>query len=185
MHIALIAHPDSPPTSVDGVEVDVVHLHPRELVLRYRVSGHLDDLVLPPEGETARADELWKSTCFEAFVAAAPGGPYFEFNFAPSAKWAAYAFTGYRAGMKNAEGIEAPRFVIQKPDTMLYDLRVAFALDKLEGLPADAVWRLALSAVIAEKSGVTSYWALAHPPGKPDFHHSDCFALELPAPEKA
>jgi hypothetical protein len=22
---------------------------------------------------------------------------------------------------------------------------------------------------------------LAHPPGKPDFHHSDCFALELPA----
>ena len=26
-----------------------------------------------------------------------------------------------------------------------------------------------------------SYWALAHPPGKPDFHHPDCFALELPA----
>ncbi len=184
MHQALTIHPDSPPTSVDSVEVDVVHLYPRELVLRYRVSGHLDDLVLPPEDQAARADELWKSTCFEAFVAAVPGGPYFEFNFAPSTKWAAYAFTGYRAGMTQAGGIEAPRFMIQKPDTMLYDLRVAFALDKLVGLPADGVWRLGLSAVIAEKDGRKSYWALAHPPGKPDFHHSDCFSLDLPPPEK-
>jgi hypothetical protein len=185
MHQALIPHPDSQPGSVDGVEVDVVHLYPRALVLRYRVTGHLDDLVLPPVGETVRADELWKSTCFEAFVTAAPGGPYFEFNFAPSAKWAAYSFTAYRTGMANAQGVAAPRFDIQRPDTMLYDLRVAFALDTLEGLPADAAWRLALSAVIAEKNGTISYWALAHPPGKPDFHHSDCFALELPAPEKA
>jgi hypothetical protein len=40
--------------------------------------------------------------------------------------------------------------------------------------------RLGLSAVIEETSGRKSYWALAHPPGKPDFHHPDCFALELP-----
>jgi hypothetical protein len=35
--------------------------------------------------------------------------------------------------------------------------------------------------VIEETNGRKSYWALAHPPGKPDFHHSDCFALGLPA----
>ncbi len=40
---------------------------------------------------------------------------------------------------------------------------------------------LALSAVIEEKEGTKSYWALKHPPGKPDFHHPDCFALTLPA----
>ena len=40
---------------------------------------------------------------------------------------------------------------------------------------------LGLSAVIEEADGNVSYWALAHPPGKPDFHHSDCLALELPA----
>jgi hypothetical protein len=40
---------------------------------------------------------------------------------------------------------------------------------------------LGLSAVIEEKDGTKSYWALAHPPGdKPDFHHLDCFAVELP-----
>jgi hypothetical protein len=37
-----------------------------------------------------------------------------------------------------------------------------------------------LSAVVKETSGRQSYWALAHPSGKPDFHHSDCFALEVP-----
>jgi len=41
--------------------------------------------------------------------------------------------------------------------------------------------KLGLSAVIEEIDGTKSYWALAHPPGKPDFHHPDCFALTLPA----
>jgi hypothetical protein len=36
--------------------------------------------------------------------------------------------------------------------------------------------------VIEEKSGLLSYWALKHPPGKPDFHHPDAFALEVEAP---
>jgi hypothetical protein len=49
----------------------------------------------------------------------------------------------------------------------------------LRDLPADAPWRLGLSAVIEDRSGQKSYWALAHPPGRPDFHHEDCFALEL------
>ena len=39
---------------------------------------------------------------------------------------------------------------------------------------------LGLSAVIEEHGGAKSYWALAHPPGAPDFHHPDCFAAQLP-----
>jgi hypothetical protein len=40
--------------------------------------------------------------------------------------------------------------------------------------------RFGLAAVIEETSGRRSFWALAHPPGKPDFHHADCFTLEVP-----
>ena len=43
----------------------------------------------------------------------------------------------------------------------------------------DEPWQLALTAVIEETSGVKSYWALRHPPGKPDFHHADGFVVEL------
>lgn len=39
----------------------------------------------------------------------------------------------------------------------------------------------AITAVIEETDGTKSYWALAHPAGKPDFHHPDGFVLELPA----
>ena len=35
------------------------------------------------------------------------------------------------------------------------------------------------AAVIEEDGGPLSYWALQHPPGNPDFHHPDGFALEL------
>ena len=37
-------------------------------------------------------------------------------------------------------------------------------------------------AVIEAVDGSVSYWALAHPAGKPDFHHPDGFALQLPPP---
>ena len=43
--------------------------------------------------------------------------------------------------------------------------------------------RLALSPVIED--GALSYWALRHPPGRPDFHHQDAFTLEIAMPGTA
>ena len=60
-----------------------------------------------------------------------------------------------------------------------YTLQASLELDRLSGLPRNALWRLGLSALIEDTSGRKSYWALAHPPGKPDFHHADCFAHEF------
>jgi hypothetical protein len=45
----------------------------------------------------------------------------------------------------------------------------------------EADWEVGLSAVIEAADGALSYWALRHPAGRPDFHHPDCFALDLPA----
>jgi hypothetical protein len=42
-------------------------------------------------------------------------------------------------------------------------------------------WEAAITAVIEEADGTKSYWALAHPGEKPDFHHPDGFVLELDA----
>jgi len=128
----------------------------------------------------ARADELWKHTCFEAFVRDPSADAYYEFNFAPSTQWAAYGFTGHRSGMKVVEELSALAMSIASDDKHL-ELSVSLALDRLTKLPAHGPWRLGVSAVIEETNGRKSYWALAHPPGKPDFHHSDCFVLTLPA----
>ena len=73
--------------------------------------------------------------------------------------------------------VEPPRIRVTRGEHAL-ELRAELALP--EGLTPT---RLGLSAVIEETDGTKSYWALRHPPGeKPDFHHPDCFAIELPAP---
>ena len=125
-----------------------------------------------PEGEAVRADELWKTTCFEAFLRPAGKKGYREWNFAPSGQWAAYDFSSIRKGMKNAEAT-AP--YIRMEDNLTW-----WTLGATIAVPADVQWELGLSAVLEEKDGAKSYWALAHGGDKPDFHSPDCFVARLP-----
>jgi len=180
MGLALVLHPDSRCTAAMHIEVEVSRPHSGNLLLHYCMTGKMSDLRMPPVIAPTRGDQLWRHTCFEAFVRAPPSAAYCEFNFAPSTQWAAYRFNGYRNGMSVESEISAPRVEVQS-NGACYQLQASLELDRLPHLPSDAVWRLGLSAVIEETSGRKSYWALAHPPGKPDFHYSDCFAHELPA----
>lgn len=182
MRRALRLHPDSRRGAARRIEVEVARPRPGALTLGYFLTGRAGELYLPPAARPARADGLWRRTCFEAFVRAMPGASYLEFNFAPSRQWAAYRFGGYRASTGVAGGIAAPR--IQALTTKEgCELHVSLELDRAPGWPSDTSWRLGLCAVIEEISGDKSYWALAHPPGPADFHHADGFACELPAPE--
>ena len=180
MRQVLKLHPDSRCTAATRIEVEAVRPRPGKLVLHYLVTGRMKDLRLPPVTAATRTDALWRHSCFEAFVRESPGAAYYEFNFAPSTQWAAYRFSDYRSGMSVASEISAPRVEVRSSGEC-YELQASLELDRLSSLPSDAAWRLGLSVVIEEMSGRKSYWALAHPPGKADFHHSDCFAHELPA----
>ena len=110
----------------------------------------------------------------------ADDGHYCEFNFSPSTCWAAYSFSSYREDMEIAHG-GVPTIKITETANR-FSLVASFSVDSY--LP---VWwqRIGLSAVLACRDGSKTYWALAHPPGKPDFHHKDCFALALPAPKRS
>jgi hypothetical protein len=173
MHQVLTLHPDCRCDAALRIDVEVARRSASVLLLDYVVSGNLNDLNLPSAAAPAHADGLWQHTCFEAFVRPAGGDCYFELNFSPSLQWAAYRFDRYREGMTAAE-IAAPRIEVERAPRR-------YVLRAQQTLPGEGAWRLGLSAVIEETSGRKSYWALAHPSGKPDFHHSDCFALELPA----
>jgi hypothetical protein len=175
-----IRHPASRSSAVTRIEADAARSRAGKLLLRYFVTGKLSDLLLPPATAPRRADELWRHTCFEAFISAPASRTYYEFNFAPSTQWAAYRFTGYRSGMSVVSEVSAPR-IEARPGGAGFELEASLELDRLPDLSDNATWRLGLSAVIEETDGRKSYWALAHPPGEPDFHHSVCFAAELPA----
>jgi hypothetical protein len=185
MRQTLRLHPDSLCFAVTQIEVEVTRSQAHSLMLAYVVTGKISDLLVPPAAAAARTDELWRHTCFEAFVRSLPGTAYYEFNFAPSTQWAAYQFSGYRRGMRVATEIKAPWIAVESsPEHFI--LQTSLELDQLlipapsgGGTRGDTMWRLGLSAVIEEKNDRRSYWALAHPPGKADFHHSDGFAVEI------
>jgi hypothetical protein len=174
---ALTRHPDTPCDAIEHIEVDVSYQAGGALRAQFRLLGDMDRVILPPPRASQREDELWRHTCCEVFVRAHEAAEYFEFNFSPSTAWAAYRFSGYREGMASAE-IGVPQIMLNRTADNA-ELVVTFNVPESDASLGKA--RLGLSCVIEELNGRISYWALAHPHGKPDFHHADGFALELKA----
>lgn len=173
---SLSPHPDTPPTAIHGIDVRWFEKGDGKLILRFQVNG-VDALSLPEFAGKGRADNLWRTTCFELFLKDGAGTGYTELNFSPSGRWAAYRFAGYRDGMSEAE-IEPAPDVTAAAGAYLFVLTAILPTSMLAGIDGAG-----LSAVIEEKDGTRSYWALAHGAGKPDFHAAACFALPLTAPE--
>ena len=147
----------------------------------YTLGGDVDAILLPAIAQPERTDGLWKTTCFEVFAAPVNHSAYIEYNFAPSSRWAAYRFSSYREDMENMVLSNAPR--IERNDNsghIIVAVSIALPLEW-----ADSSLMLNLTAVIEEKDGTKSYWALKHPDGPPDFHDPACFILSLKAPDAA
>ncbi len=178
----LQAHPQTHNALVSGIAVHIVRPQPGTLALTFALSGDLARLRIPPPSSAQScymAERLWQHTCFEAFIGVPGSQAYYEFNFAPSGQWMAYAFRDYRDGAALTDETLAPRITLRTSDKKL-ELDAVITLDKLALLPPPrSPLRLGLSAVVEDDSGAISWWALRHAPGKPDFHHADAFALQL------
>ena len=170
----LTCHPQSPSQSIR--EIDVVRGVSKtgSLMLTFSLLGDISGLRIPDSHSPRRADHLWQHTCFEVFVMSGEGPEYREFNFSPSGEWAVCVFHSYRNGgvLENAH---SPGIVVRKAMDRL-ELGAEISRDLL---PQGRPMRLGLSAVVEDVDGILSYWALRHPSGKPDFHHTDAFALQL------
>ena len=177
MQLNLIPHPSTPPAEPLKLWATVDHAAAfgaaATLNIWFGVGAPASRFVIPEGRDGERRDELWKTTCFEAFLRPAGEERYQEWNFAPSGDWAAYDFSGYREDMAEAP-VGAPPYIRMEDNLTWWTLGATIAV------PAGQKWELGLSAVLEEQDGSKSYWALAHPADKPDFHHRDCFAAKLP-----
>lgn len=169
MRVQLFPHPATPRPDLT-LEVEARREGDR-LSLEYRLGGAVMTVRWPDPAPRAQTDDLWRATCFEAFV----GGEaeaYAEFNLSPSGAWAAYGFDGYRRGMRPLE--------ISVPAQAVRHAAEGFALTADLLPPPGFNGPVGLSAVVEGLDGGISYWALAHPSDKPDFHHPDARLLDLP-----
>ena len=172
----LVPHPASPPSPVREIRVRAGR-DGDYLLLDYLLTGELGELLLPEPRAPQPADELWRHTCFEAFVGRQASSEYAEYNFSPSGEWAAYRFSAYRADMQKDSQGSALKFGIHtSADTFRLSATVDICwLTQSRG----GTVRLGVTAVIEDRRGGLSYWALHHSAEKPDFHHPDSFVLEV------
>jgi hypothetical protein len=119
---------------------------------------------------------LWEATCFEAFVAAGAGGGYYELNISPSTEWAAYEFDDYRAGMRTLELSAPPRIdVVAAADELRVTGSIATAALPIARWPLE----LGLAAVVADRDGGRTFYALRHARDTADFHDAASFTARL------
>lgn len=161
------------------MEARVIGFDADWLRVRWRIEG-TQALVVPPFAGRGRADELWKTTCFELFLRPEDGEAYVEFNLSPSERWAAYDFASYREGMADRPASREPDCAMRLGSSFaIFD--AAIPRDVLPVLPAAANF----TCVLEETGGEVSYWSLVHPKDTPDFHAPACFTATLAPPKRA
>lgn len=115
-----------------------------------------------PLGAFSRTDELWRTTCFEAFFGEPGNAAYYELNLAPNGRaWNLYRFDAYRAPQPPtpSEDFSLEEFAVGA-GTVHARLRARTPMKGFEGN---------LCAVLLTAQG-PEYLSWRHAGAKPDFH---------------
>ena len=193
---------ESSRSSLSGVEVEVARSGARSLRLRWVARGTVRNIRLPKLHAIARADT--KEVCrFSLFARAVGQDEHLRLDVFPSGKWELALFasrTGQRSEFtsgrvsqfdilerlkplsddKRAKLKQSGFDTLERFEPSFLSISATLELKPNYELPPETDWELGAAALIEEKNGNRSCWALAHPPGAPDLSHPDSFAIRLP-----
>ena len=178
--VILASHASTPCDAIHGLDVWVTVTATGVVTFRFCLRADMARIRVPSEGEgrSGQTAGLWKHTCFEAFIRPSESCAYYEFNFSPAGQWAAYRFDSYREGMTPLQLVRSPEISVRNaPDRLELEAMLPVPISAAAGAAPRP--KLAIAAVVEEENGRLCYWAARHPAGRPDFHHSDGFVLEL------
>jgi hypothetical protein len=166
---------DAPNLTISGT----VERRNNQFSVRYTLAGTVEEIFLPSSASNpSRKDELWRTTCFEFFIAVKDSPQYWEFNMSPSGNWNIYVMDAYRqVNMREETRIQQLQFKVQN-DAQYFALKAALDLSTI--IEREKSIEAGISAVICSNNNRESYWALVHPYMKPDFHLRESFVLEFP-----
>ena len=166
--------PYTPNISITGK----ISLQNNIIALQYSVAGKTEDVLFPSiSSKPTRSDELWKSTCFEFFLAVKNQHQYWEFNMSSSGDWNVYHMDAYRrVNFKQEVSIQQLPFEVQN-GAGRFHLNMLLDLNPI--LQPDQILTVGITAVIQTTAGRDTYWALAHPASAADFHWREGFIIEL------
>lgn len=116
-----------------------------------------------------RADELWKTTCLEAFWGVAGEKAYWELNLSPARQlWNLYRFNDYRS----------PQPPTRSSDFELKNIHVTASSLTCVLKPKSSLKNIEASlTAIVRMADRTEYFATQHAGAKPDFHLRESFII--------
>lgn len=156
-----------------------------ERMLSQIIFGSNESSQVQDRNEPQRKNELWTSTCFEAFIPSCHSQGYLEFNGSPQGDWNWYSFRSYRQGQ-----VEFQLAQDAQPQQKVFH-KTGSQIEMEWGLPWIGVRQgfqslgenqheycgLGLTVVLHTTLG-TLYWALSHEGLKPDFHLRKSFIYD-------
>ena len=160
-----------PHTPINNITIHTtLNFTNKRLFLSFKIEGLLENYIFPKEKNINRANELWKATCFELFLADSKKEEYYELNFSPSKEWNFYHLNNYRTEL---EEVEEVLFTI---DTVFIENRyeVKISLEPKEGsFPFFDIYNSATILLTSDKK--RTFWSLNKMKDIPDFHCKDFF----------
>ena len=174
----LLPHPANPEDAIRRIGVAIAATTTSgEWRVHFRVEGDIGRLRIPAGQPALRTDGLWQHTCFETFLRPDASESYYEFNFSASGAWAAYRFSGRRAG-RESPAMPAPRIDFRRGEAGC-DMSAAIPLATLPEIARSPIVHAGLAVVGEKHDGQLAYWALAHRAAQPDFHDPETFTLRV------
>lgn len=175
--LELKPHATTPSPMIESLHACAILTNKGEIEASYKLTGQTGRVLWPALKPSGLREGLWRTTCFELFIAPSETKNYWEFNFSPSHEWCAYAFNDYRAGQTLIHQLDFSQFHVTCTENIA-TLQVRFSPNpSLARLLKDT--QIGLSAVIESVDGDLSYWALTHPAARPDFHDRRGFCESL------
>lgn len=148
------------------------------LAAHFKITGQTEVIYFPDvASHPQRKHDLWKTTCFEFFLAIPDKPEYWEFNMSPSGDWNAYHMDAYRqVGLREESYIQRLPFSIER---RMQNVIVEASVDLTPLIQEDQQIQAEVTSVIEDQNGHETYWALLHPGPKADFHRREGFILFL------
>ena len=165
------------PTKIDLQMAGNVSRKNNILTVNFALRGDLEKIEIPDTAKIpTRKYGLWEATCFEFFLGMEGSNRYWEFNISPSGDWNMFRFENYREGMIEDTIIKSLPFNILRDSNALF---LSTDLDMYRLAPVEFSFKISTTAVIKDKEGNISYWAVKHCGEEADFHLRDSFLFNV------
>jgi len=132
--------------------------------LSFVIEGALKEYVFSNTVGKKRADELWKATCFELFLANSKKEEYYELNFSSSLAWNFYYLKTYRADVTEVTNVSTPQIELHKTNNS-FKITIELELENLEEFDICNV-----ACIVLRKNEERTFWSKKHQNSVADFH---------------